>query len=160
MAVSRSKQWWGLAGFVALAMAVAALGSLFTSSGMGSWYAALEKPSFNPPSWVFGPVWTTLYVMMAVAAWLVWKRAGAGAAGMALGAWLVQLALNLTWSGIFFGLRAPGWAFAEIIVLWIAILLTTALFFRHSRVAGWLLVPYMAWVTFAAVLNFAIMRMN
>jgi translocator protein len=121
---------------------------------------SLEKPAFNPPSWVFGPVWTVLYAMMAVAAWLVWREAGFGGATAALSLFFVQLALNLAWSGIFFGLRQPGWALVEIAVLWAAILATMILFFRHSTLAGWLLVPYLLWVSFASVLNAALWRLN
>src|SRR5680860_17116 len=118
-----------LVGFLALSFLVAALGGWFTSMGMPEWYAALEKPSWNPPSWVFGPAWTTLYIAMAVAAWLVWKEAGFSGAPAALGLYFVQLALNLAWSGVFFALRSPGWALVELSVLWIAILAATALFF-------------------------------
>jgi translocator protein len=149
-----------LAGFLAASFLVAAVGGLFTSMGMPDWYMALEKPAFNPPSWVFGPVWTALYAMMAVAAWLVWREAGFRGARPAFVAYGVQLALNLAWSGIFFGLREPGWALVEIVALWAAILATMVLFFRHSRPAGLLLVPYLAWVSFAAVLNGAIWRLN
>jgi translocator protein len=152
--------WLVLGGFLALCFGVAALGSVFTSSAMPEWYMSLEKPAFNPPSWVFGPVWTVLYAMMAVAAWLVWREAGFDGATAALSLFFVQLALNLAWSGIFFGLREPGWALVEIVVLWAAILGTIVLFFRHSSLAGWLLVPYLLWVSFAAVLNAAIWRLN
>lgn len=149
-----------LAGFLALSLGVAAIGSWFTSMGQPDWYMALEKPAWNPPSWVFGPAWTTLYILMAVAAWLVWRKAGFSGARAALGLYLVQLALNMAWSGIFFGLRSPGWALVELVALWIAILFTTALFFRHSTLAGALMVPYLAWVAFAGALNAAIIRLN
>jgi translocator protein len=149
-----------LTAFLAASFVVAAIGGAFTSAGMPDWYMSLEKPAFNPPSWVFGPAWTTLYIMMAVAAWLVWKRAGFGGATTALTLYFVQLALNLAWSGIFFALRSPGWALAEIVLLWLAIAATTRLFFRHSTAAGWLMIPYLAWVSFAAVLNAAIWRLN
>ena len=149
-----------LAGFIALTLAVAGVGGWFTSMGQPEWYATLAKPSWNPPSWVFGPVWTALYIGMAVAAWLVWREAGFDGASAALTAFGIQLGLNLAWSGLFFALRSPGWALAEILVLWIAILATVILFFRHSTPAGWLLVPYLLWVSFAAVLNGAIVRLN
>jgi benzodiazapine receptor len=153
-------QLLALLGFLAACFAVAALGGVFTSAGMPEWYASLEKPSFNPPSSVFGPVWTVLYIAMGVAAWLVWRANGWDAASPALTAWVVQLALNLAWSGLFFGLRQPGWALFEICALWLAILVTTVLFFRHSTAGGVLMLPYLAWVAFAAVLNFAIWRLN
>lgn len=149
-----------LAGFLLASFAVAAIGGWFTSQGMPDWYMSLEKPSFQPPSWLFGPVWTVLYILMAVAAWLVWREAGWSGAYAALAAFGVQLVLNLAWSGVFFALRAPGWALAEIAALWLAIAITTVLFFRHSSLAGALMVPYLLWVTFAAALNAAIVRLN
>lgn len=158
--VPSGRGWLMLAAFLAASFVVAAVGGMFTSAGMPDWYMSLEKPAFNPPSWVFGPAWTTLYIMMAVAAWLVWKRAGFGGATTALTLYFVQLALNLAWSGIFFALQSPGWALIEIVVLWLAIAATTRLFFRHSAAAGWLMVPYLAWVSFAAVLNAAIWQLN
>lgn len=154
------RTWIVLAGFLAASFGVAAIGGAFTAAGMPEWYMSLDMPAFNPPSWVFGPVWTALYIMMAVAAWLVWRRSGFGRAKTALGLYFIQLALNLAWSGIFFGLRSPGWALAEIGVLWVAIVATAVYFFRHSALAGWLMVPYALWVSFAAILNAAIWRLN
>ena len=124
------------------------------------WYQALNKPFWNPPSWLFGPVWTTLYTLMGIAAWLIWKEFGFSDAKTALSFFLVQLVLNGLWSQIFFGMQEPGWAFAEIILLLAAIVVTTILFFRKKRAAGWLMVPYIAWVSFATVLNGAIWLMN
>jgi len=137
------------------------LGSLATTPSIGTWYKTLAKPSFSPPNAVFGPVWITLYLMMAVALFLVWKR-GAGAAGVksALVLFFVQLALNTLWSVLFFGLHQPMWAFFEIVALWIFILLTLIAFWRISLPAGLLLVPYLLWVSFASVLNFALWRLN
>jgi len=109
---------------------------------------------------VFGPVWTTLFVMMAIAAWMVWKPEGLKAAAMPLTLFAVQLVLNVAWSWIFFGMHQPGWAFAEIVILWLAIVATTVAFFGRSRIAGWLMVPYLAWVSFACLLNFTIWRLN
>lgn len=143
--------------FLALSFGAAAFGAQFAP---GSWYAALAKPSWNPPSWVFGPVWTLLYAMMAVAAWLVWRQAGWRAAAPALAVFALQLVLNALWSWIFFGLHAPGWALLEILALWLAILATIVLFARVRPLAAWLLVPYLAWVSFAAVLNFTLWRLN
>jgi len=158
--LGRPRDWLVLAGFLAASFVVAGIGNIFTSAGMPEWYMSLEKPAFNPPSWVFGPVWTTLYIMMAVAAWLVWRASGFRGATTALTVYFVQLGLNLAWSGIFFGLREPGWALAEIVLLWLAIGATIILFHRHSRVAALMLVPYLLWVSFAAVLNGAIWRLN
>jgi tryptophan-rich sensory protein len=148
-----------LAGFVALTLAAGAAGGLATASSVDTWYPTLAKPAFNPPNWVFAPVWTTLYVLMAIAAWRVW-RSGATAARLALGAWALQLALNLSWSLLFFGLQRIGAALAEILVLLAAIALTARLFWRIDRAAGALLAPYLAWVAFAALLNAALWRLN
>lgn len=123
----------------------------------GEWYAALRKPSWNPPSWIFGPVWTVLYLMMATAAWLVWRRGGPRSAPVL---YAVQLALNAAWTPLFFGLKMPGLAFAEILLLLAAIVLTARAFARTSKAAALLLVPYIAWVSFASFLNFTLWRLN
>jgi len=124
------------------------------------WFAQLAKPSWNPPSWIFAPVWTFLYICMAVAAWLVWRRKGLVAAANPIALWIVQLGLNSVWTWFFFGMHNPGLAFADIVALWLAIVATLVLFWRVSPAAGWLFVPYLAWVSFAAVLNFTLWRMN
>jgi len=131
------------------------LGSLATTPSIGGWYKSLAKPSFNPPNWVFGPVWTTLYLLRGIALFLVW-RLGLKTEGVqaALILFLIQLALNTLWSILFFGLHQPLPALIEIIVLWAFILWTMIKFFGLSRPAGWLLVPYLLWVSFASVLNF------
>jgi tryptophan-rich sensory protein len=123
----------------------------------GAWYAALTKPSWNPPAWIFGPAWTLLYTLMAVAAWLVWKRDGWRRPLMM---YFVQLTLNAAWTPLFFGAHQLGWALVEISVLWIAILLTMLAFHRVNKAAGWLFAPYLAWVTFATFLNFTLWRLN
>lgn len=146
-----------LIGWLALCFAAAAFGGLFRP---GEWYAALQKPSWNPPGWVFGPVWTALYTMMAVAAWLVWKRGGFKAQRVALSLFLLQLLFNALWSPLFFGLHTPGLAFADIVLLWLALLATILQFWRVSLLAGSLLVPYLAWVTFASALNWTLWRLN
>ncbi len=143
--------------WVMLCFGAAAMGAFFPP---GDWYASLNKPAWNPPSWLFGPVWTALYLMMAIAAWLVWRRGGFRANRQPLGWFLAQLGLNAAWSPLFFGLQWPGVAFAEILLLWCAIAGTLVSFLRVNRVAGGLLAPYLAWVSFAAVLNFALWRMN
>ena len=132
------------------------------SPGIASsaWYESLNKPAWNPPGWVFGPVWTLLYTFMGIAAWLVWKNHGFKEASSALSAFLIQLLLNGLWSQIFFGMQEIGWAFAEIILLLLAITVTTLLFFRKEKSAGWLMVPYLGWVGFATVLNGALYLMN
>lgn len=150
--------WLALAGFVGLCLAAGALGGLATAQSVTEWYPTLTKPSWNPPSWVFAPVWTTLYVLMAIAAWMAWRRGPV--AKPALQLFIVQLALNVAWSFIFFGAHNPGLAFAEIIVLWLAIIATARAFWRLSQPAGLLMLPYIAWVSFAAVLNFTVWRLN
>lgn len=146
-----------LAGFLVLCFGAAALGSPFIP---GDWYAGLTKPAWNPPSWVFGPVWTALYTMMAVAAWLVWQRSAGGVRRLALGLFLAQLVLNAAWTPLFFGLHLLGVALAEMLLLWVAIAATIIAFHRVHRLAAWLLVPYLAWVSFAAFLNLALWRLN
>jgi translocator protein len=142
----------GLGVFLLLTLGTGALGSIATETGPGSWYSTLEQPAFSPPDWVFGPVWTTLYVLIGVAGWRVWRSADPGR-GRALLLWGVQLVLNLAWSWIFFGAQAIVPALVEIVVLWVVIVLTMLAFFRIDRLAGWLFVPYLLWVTFAAALN-------
>ncbi len=154
---SAGRQILALAGWVLLCFAAAALGGLFMP---GDWYASLKKPSWNPPGWIFGPVWTALYTMMAVAAWLVWRSGGFAAQRRPLALFLVQLALNAAWTPLFFGLHWPGVAFAEILFLWLAIGATLLAFRPVSGVAAWLLAPYLAWVSFAAALNFTLWRLN
>lgn len=152
--------WIGLVVFIIVCLGAGGLGAFATTPEIEGWYRTIEKPTWNPPDYVFGPVWTTLYLMMAVAAWLVWKPEGFKTVKMPLGLFAVQLVLNVTWSWIFFGRHQPGWAFAEILVLWLSILATMVAFFKNSTIAGWLMVPYLAWVSFASVLNFTIWRLN
>ena len=157
--LGRGRDVAGLAVSLLACFAVAALGTYFSMLGLARWYGTLRKPAWTPPNAIFGPVWTTLYVAMAVAAWLAWRTRPAGA-GRALAWFGLQLAFNLAWSGLFFGLRAPGPAFLDITLLWLAILATLASFWRIDRGAGALMVPYLLWVTFAAGLNLAIWRLN
>lgn len=141
-----------LAGFV---------GSLFTTPSIPTWYASLEKPSFTPPNWIFSPVWISLFVLMGISLFLVWQKSlhypGVKTAMLWFGA---QLALNILWSILFFGLKSPALAFVEIIFLWAAIFLTLVKSFKISRLASVLLLPYICWVSFAAVLNFFLWRLN
>jgi tryptophan-rich sensory protein len=142
--------------WLAAAFVPAAIGAAFPAP---DYYADLRKPSWAPPPWLFGPVWSVLYAMIGVAAWLVSRRGGSGT-GRALGLWGGQLALNAAWTPIFFGLRAPGPALVEIAVLWVAVVVTTVAFFARRTAAGALMLPYLAWVTFATALNFEIWRLN
>jgi len=137
------------------------IGGLFTGPAIPTWYASLRKPSFTPPGWVFGPAWVTLYVMMGVAAFLVWRRGlDDPQVRIALVIFVVQLLLNASWSVVFFGQRSPMGGLLVIGLLWVAILLTIIAFARVSSVAALLLVPYILWVSFASVLNGAIVRLN
>jgi len=147
-----------LIGLVLLVLLVGALGGLATDTR--GWFEALEKPAFNPPSWVFGPVWTTLYLMMAYAAWRVVARAGWPSARPALILFALQLALNLAWSWLFFAAQRPDLALVDIVVLDLAVLATGWSFSRHDRPAAWLLVPYAVWIAFATALNADFVRLN
>jgi benzodiazapine receptor len=178
--MTRTRDYAGLAAFIAINVAVSALGGWATSSSVGTWYQALAKPAFNPPDWIFAPVWSALYLMIAVAGWRAWRRGAAQGSGaapdgrstapdargaarevrLALTAYAVQLALNLSWSFVFFGARLIGPALAVIAALLAAIIANAFLFWRLDRAAGALLAPYAAWVAFAALLNAALWRLN
>jgi tryptophan-rich sensory protein len=149
--------WLALVVLLILCFAVAGAGGLATAPSIPNWYAGLAKPSWTPPSWVFGPVWSVLYLSMAVAAWWVWRRGDAVVPMVLFG---IQLVFNAAWSWLFFWLHSPGVAFIDIVLLWMAIVATTVVFWRRSTLAGILFVPYLVWVSFAAVLNFAIWRFN
>lgn len=137
------------------------IGSIFTGPEIQGWYTTLAKPMFNPPNWVFGPVWTTLFALMGIAAYLVWQQGiNRHAVRVALELFAVQLGLNILWSLIFFGLHNPGWAVVEIAVLWLMIVSTIIAFYKVSKPAAWLLLPYLLWVSFASALNFAIWNLN
>lgn len=140
---------------------VALVGGLWTDTGPGSWYASLEQPDWNPPDAVFGPVWSVLYLAMALAAWLVWRPTDRRAERLAaLATYGVQLMLNLGWTGVFFALQRPGWALIEISVLALAVAVTIGLFWNLNRWAGALLLPYLGWVVFAASLNAGVSALN
>jgi tryptophan-rich sensory protein len=145
---------------MALCVGVLAIGGAITRTSVSDWYQGLSKPWFNPPNWVFAPVWTSLFILMGVSAWLVSRRTGFGRGRRPLAWFGVQLALNLAWSFLFFGLRSVGWALVEIVVLWIAILTTVIGFYRVNALAGLLLVPYLLWSSFAVALTAAIWWLN
>ena len=137
------------------------IGSAFTTGAIPTWYASLQKPSFTPPNWLFAPVWSTLYLLMGIAAFLVWRKGLADRqVRIALIIFLIQLILNILWSVIFFGLESPLYGLIEIIVLWIAILITILRFWRISPAAAWLMVPYIIWVSIATALNASIWVLN
>ena len=151
------KQWLVLVVFVGVCLAVGGLGGFATAQSVTDWYPTLVKPSWTPPAWLFGPVWTALYIMMGLSGWLVWR---VGSSGKALGLFAVQLALNLAWSFLFFGMKSPVSGLVCIVLLWLAIAATILAFRRKSAVAALLLLPYLAWVSFATALNGAIVALN
>ena len=146
-----------LLGFIIACFITALTGSIFRP---GDWYERLAKPSWRPPNRLFAPVWTVLYFIMAVSGWLVWRKAGFVGAALPLALYFVQLILNAAWSPIFFGLHRPDLGFFDILMLWLSIAATIILFYPIYAIAALLLVPYLAWVSFAAALNFAIWRLN
>jgi translocator protein len=151
-------KWMVLAGFIILCLGVGFVSGVMTAGAMVDWYPTLNKPFFNPPSWVFAPAWTFLYIIMAVAAWRVWLAGPSSKP--ALNLFFIQLVLNFLWSVFFFGMHSPALALIDIIAMWIMIALTMRAFFKIARPAGWLLVPYLAWVSFAAILNASIWWLN
>jgi tryptophan-rich sensory protein len=143
-----------------LCFAVAGLGGLWTASEVTGWYRTLKRPAFAPPNWVFGPVWTILYGLLAIAAWWVWLAAPSEARTWALALFVLQLALNLAWSWIFFRQHAVGTALIEVAVLWLTICAAELAFSRVAPRAAWLMVPYLAWVVFAMALNAGFWKLN
>lgn len=144
-----------------LTLGAGAIGSLATTKAIPTWYAIINKPSFNPPNWIFAPVWTTLFILMGIAFYLVWTQTRKHKeVKFALNVFVIQLIFNILWSVIFFGLKLPGLAFLDIIILWIAILFTIIKFNKISRAASYLLIPYLIWVSFASILNFSIWQLN
>ncbi|MFN9892828.1 MAG: TspO/MBR family protein [Acidobacteriota bacterium] len=156
---SAPRQALALFAFLTLCLAAGGIGSFATISQIPTWYATLQKPAWTPPSWLFGPVWTTLDTMMGLASWLFWRMSPSPLSRPLLYFWL-QLALNTLWSFLFFAWESPGLAFAEIILLWLAIAATIVAFRKLSPAASLLLLPYLGWVSFASLLNFAIWRLN
>lgn len=159
-----ARSWLALLGWVVIAAAAGGVGAI-ASLDAGAFYAALAKPSWAPPGWVFGPVWSTLYLLMGVAAWLVWRTVPASGAGRAdrrrgLALFVCQLALNALWTWLFFAWRRGGLAFGEIVLLWLAVAFTAWYFGRVRALAAWLLVPYLCWVTFATALTWAVWQRN
>ncbi|MBW2991705.1 tryptophan-rich sensory protein [Candidatus Woesearchaeota archaeon] len=143
---------------VLISLSAGFIGSIFTSSSVSTWYITLNKPVFNPPSWVFSPVWTALYILMGISLYLIWTNKKK--TKLAFTVFGIQLFLNALWSVIFFGLRNPLLAFIEIIILWCAILYTIIIFYRINKNASYLLIPYILWVSFAAVLNLYLVMLN
>jgi tryptophan-rich sensory protein len=152
-----SRDFIGAIGWLAVVFLAAWIGSRFLPD---EWYRNIKKPSWNPPNWLFAPVWTLLYVLMAVAAWLVWRQFGFQPASLPLALFLVQLSLNAAWTWLFFGRHRPDLALVEIVVFWALLLATILSFWGLYPLAGALLLPYLAWTSFAAFLNFTIWRLN
>ncbi len=157
---SNIRPYAALAAFIVLTQATGFLGALVTTPAIPTWYAGLARPSLAPPNWVFGPVWTTLYVLMAVAAWLIWRLPPSPQRRTALVLFALQLALNTLWSFLFFGAQRIDLALVEVVLLLAAIVATTRAYAGLSRIAAWLMAPYIAWVAFATLLNFQFWRLN
>ncbi|HPD76898.1 MAG TPA: tryptophan-rich sensory protein [Spirochaetota bacterium] len=145
---------------IAIPLFIGFIGSFFTSSSVDTWYKTLKKPDFNPPNWVFSPVWTLLFILIGLSFYIIWKNNFGGKKVLLLNIFFTQLFANLLWSLFFFGLRSPFLALIDIIVLWLAILVNIIVFYRVSKPAGILLVPYILWVSFAALLNFYLYILN
>mgnify|MGYP002639638015 CR=1 FL=1 len=153
--------YWKLVASIVICQLAGIIGSFFTVSSVSTWYLTLNKPFFNPPSWVFGPVWILLYFLMGISLYIIWNKGiGSKESKIAISVFGVQLILNTLWSIIFFGLNLPLFAFIEIILMWLAIIATIVYFYRISKVASYILIPYLLWVSFAAILNFAIYYLN
>ena len=157
--MSKQKQILGLLGWLVLAFAASAAGAV-AALNAGSFYAQIVRPGWAPPASVFGPVWTVLYAMMGVAAWLVWREGGLRARRQALPLFVLQLAVNALWSWLFFAWHQGALALVDIVLLWILIIATIVVFWRTRRLAGALLVPYLVWVSFATALNYSIWQLN
>lgn len=155
------KNWLKFILSIVLVFIVGAFGSIFTASSVSSWFTTLAKPSFNPPAWLFGPVWTILYIMIGISLFLVWTtKANKNLKKKAYQVFGIQLILNAMWSAAFFGMKNPGLAFIVIAFLWILIIVNMVLFYKIKKSAGYILIPYLLWVSFASVLNFAIWILN
>jgi tryptophan-rich sensory protein len=157
------RAWPALVGFIASSFVAGGIGSWATIANVRAWYPTLTKPAWNPPSWLFAPVWTILYVLMGVAVWRAWRVlrvAGEPPARGLVTGYFVQLFFNALWSVLFFGLKQPGWALADIALLWCLLVWLQVRLFRAERLAGWLWLPYVLWVSFASALNLAIVRLN
>ena len=150
-----------LLAWIIICLAVGFIGSIFTIPSIPTWFAGLNKPPFSPPNWIFSPVWTTLFILMGISAWLIWEKGISNKeVRSAIMIFAAQLVLNMLWSILFFGLKSPLSAFLEIIVLWLFILATILSFYKISKPAAWLLIPYILWVSFASVLNLSIWLIN
>lgn len=157
--IEKKINWWKLIVSVVVCQLAGGIGSLFTAPNITGWYGTLQKPSFNPPNWIFGPVWTTLFVLMGISLYLIWNSKSPKK-NIAITVFGVQLGLNVLWSVLFFGMQNPFLAFCEIILLWVAILASMILFWPIAKKTTWLLLPYILWVSFASILNFTLWQLN
>ncbi len=157
---TRPRSLLALLGFIAASLAAGVVGMLLQGDALDAWYPSIDTPPYTPPSWVFGPVWTTLYVLIGVAAWLDWRQRDSDRARAGLALFGVQLVLNAAWTGIFFGLRQPGWALVEILVLIATIVAWIAVTWKPARGASLLLLPYAAWVGFATAITAGVVVLN
>lgn len=156
----RKNNWLALVIAIIIPLAIGGTAALFTVPNIQGWYQGLNKPSFNPPNWIFAPVWNTLYILMGIASYLVWRERKLKNVTPAISVYFIQLILNFFWSLIFFELHQPGFAFIEVLILWLFIFFTIISFSRINKTAAWLLVPYISWVSFASILNYEIWRLN
>lgn len=156
----KKNNWLALIIAIIIPLAIGGTAALFTVPNIQGWYQGLNKPSFNPPNWIFAPVWNTLYILMGIASYLVWRERKLKNLTPALSLYFIQLVLNFFWSLIFFELHQPGYAFVEVLILWLFIFSTIISFSRINKAAAWLLVPYISWVSFASLLNYEIWRLN
>ncbi|HJU45816.1 MAG TPA: TspO/MBR family protein [Chitinophagaceae bacterium] len=145
---------------LAIPLATGAIAGIFTSNSVDTWYITLNRPGFAPPNWVFGPVWTTLYILMGISLYMIWRLPADDRRNQALGVFIIQLALNFFWSFLFFYLHSPGAALVDIILLWLAIIIMLRRFYRCKPIAAWINIPYLLWVSFALALNWAFYRLN
>ena len=152
--------WFRLIVSLVMCQLAGIIGTFFTVNSISTWYASLNKPSFNPPGWIFGPVWITLYILMGISFYLIWMKKDNCNFKLLSSLFLIQLILNSLWTIIFFGLHSPFYAFIEIIILWIMILLCIILFYKISKISSYLLIPYLLWVSFASILNFFLWKLN
>jgi benzodiazapine receptor len=143
-----------------LTLAIGGIAGWITNPEIGGWYQTIQKPSWQPPNWVFGPVWTVLYILMGIAFWLVWREPSSERRNAAIVFFMIQLLFNFLWSIIFFNFHSIGWALIDIAALWIFIIITIFSFRRVNKTAAWLMVPYICWVSFAMILNYSIFRLN
>jgi len=145
---------------IAIPLVIGFLGSIFTSTSVDTWYPFLKKPAFNPPNWIFGPVWTLLFILMGISFYLVWRHRFGGKPLLCVAIFAVQLLFNFLWSILFFGLKNPLWAFVDLCILWILIWVNLIVFYRITKLSGYLFLPYLLWVSFAGVLNYSIYVLN